>query len=135
MTVELKSKPWQRWAGKFDSAVLTAPKTGGDPKSKGEWAEVQERIVTYLERTARGTPWADHLALIAAVMTAHRCDVQTVMVALWSLHPRFTALFTALGYAAMADWNPERAIPAYLKGEVLPDDDQGMRTVFWRSYS
>jgi hypothetical protein len=135
MTVELKSKPWQRLAGKFDSAVLTAPKTGGDPMSKGEWPEVQERIVTYLERTVRGAPWADHLALIAAVMTAHRCDVQTVMVALWSLHPRFTALFTALGYVAMTDWNPERAIPAYLKEEVLPDDDQGMRAVFWRSYS
>ena len=128
-------RPWQRLEGKIAAEVLHAPRTAGDPLNTGDWPDVHERIVAYLERNVVGSPWANHLALGAAVLTARRRDVSTVLNTVLALHPRFKRLFPALGLTTMADWQAERHLFAYLKAEVLPDDNQFARTFFWKGYS
>lgn len=128
-------QPWQRLAGKIAPEVLAAPKTGGDPSNKGDWPEVHERIVAYLDANVVGKPWADHLALVAAVLTARRREVNTVLGVLWALHPRFAAFFSVLGLDTMDDWDADRHIPAYLKAALLPEESQATRTGFWKRYS
>ncbi len=133
MNTRVSADPWQRLEGKFDLLVLHAPKTGGDPQ--GDWPRVHERIVNYLERAVAGKPWADHLALMAAVKAASHRDVQTIMNGLWCLNTRLTQLFSAFGLHTMQEWKGEQHIPAYLKAEVLPGDSQLMRTLFWNQYN
>jgi hypothetical protein len=135
MATDVLVQPWQRLAGKIAPEVLAAPKTGGDPRNKGDWPEVHERIVAYLSGNVVGRPWADHLALVAAVLIARRRDVNTVMTVLGILHPRFSALFSDLRLGNMDDWDVHRHIPAYLKEEVRPEDSQATRMEFWKRYS
>jgi integrase len=132
---EVLSRPWLRLARKIASEVLQAPKTAGDPLTPGDWPDVHPRVVGYLERTIVGTPWADHLALAAAVLTARRCDVATVRYRIQEVHAGFQRLFPAMGLTTMADWHPEHHLRAYLTGEVLPHDRLGRRHTFWKSYS
>jgi hypothetical protein len=104
------------------------------PVSLGDGPDVHERVVGYLERHT-GTPWADQLALVVAVMTAGRRDVSTVCRVVQILHARFKLLLPALGLTTMADWRADQHLLAYLRGEVLPEDRQRVRTAFWRAYS
>ena len=135
MPPEVLTRPWQRLAGKIAPEVLQAPKTAGDPLTPGDWPDVHARVVGYLERTIVGTPWADHLSLGAAVLTARRCDVATVRYRIQEVHAGFQRLFPALGLTTMADWQAERHLRAYLTAEVLPHDRLGLRHTFWKSYS
>src|SRR5258708_4573640 len=84
---------WSALEEKIAPEVFYAPKTGGDPH--GQWPAVHERIVAYLLRNVVGTPRANHLALIAAVLSARRRDVQTVGGNVQKLHPRLRLLFQA----------------------------------------
>ena len=79
-------EPWERLKGKIATEILIAPKTGGDVG--GSWLKVHNRLVTYLEKSVVGNPWLDHLALIAAVMTARQRDVNTVANSIAILHTR-----------------------------------------------
>ena len=135
MTADILPHRWQRLAGRIAPEVLHAPQTGGDPLRPGVWPEVHERLVGYLDRNCVGTPWADHLALAATVMTARRRDASTVRNVILILHPGFRRLFPALGLTTMADWQADRHILAYLRGEVLPADRQPARTAFWKAYN
>lgn len=126
-------RPWQRLAGRIAPEVLHAPQTGADPLRPGVWPDVHERLVGYLDRNCVGTPWADHLALAAAVMTARRRDPSTVRHIILVLHPGFRRLFPALGLTTMADWQADRHLLASLRGEVLPADRQPVRTAFWKA--
>jgi hypothetical protein len=132
VTAEDRPRPWQRLAGKIAPEIVDAPQISGHSVNAG--TDVHERVVSYLERNVVGTPWADPLALVAVVMTARRRDVSTVRSVLQVLHPRFSLLFPALGLTTMADWRADHLL-AYLRGEVLPDDRQLVRTGFWKRYS
>jgi hypothetical protein len=101
----------------------------------GEWPEVEERIVAYIENNVVGKPWTDHLSLAALVMTARRRQANTVYTMLKRIAPRLADLFAAMGYESMQDWNPTEAFKAYLRVEVLPDHTDNMRARFWKDYS
>jgi hypothetical protein len=135
VTAEPRPPSWQHLAGRIAPEVLHAPQTGGDPLRPGVWPEVHARLVGYLDRNCVGTPWADHLALVATVLTARRRDVSTVCRVIQILHPGFRRLFPALGLTTMADWQADRHVLAYLRGEVLPADRQPLRTDFWKAYN
>ncbi len=130
--VELDA-PWLHLEGKIASEVLHAPKTGGDPH--GEWACVPDRVVGYFLRNVVGTPWADHLALIAAVLSARQRDEQTVRITIVALHARFTDLFAALGLKTVTEWKNEVHLSLYLQGGIVPDDTLYTRHLFFRRYS
>jgi integrase len=125
--------PWLDLEGKIASKVLHAPKTGGDPH--GEWACVPDRVVGYFLRNVVGTPWADHLALIAAVLSARQRDPQTVRITIVALHARFTDLFAALGIKTINEWKNEVHLPLYLQGGIVPEDTLYTRHLFFRRYS
>lgn len=135
MPTETLMKPWQCLAGEIALEVLMAPKTCGDPRNKGEWPEVEEQVVAYLENNVVGKPWADHLALAALVMTARRRQANTVLRMVRAISPRLSDLFPELGYEWMQDWNPTEAFKRYLRGEVLPDHTDNQRLMFWSKYS
>ncbi len=116
---------WQDLEGKIAPEVLFAPKTGGDPQ--GEWPPVHRRIVQYLLRNVVGTPWANHLALIAAVCSARRQDVQTIRLTIMSLQARFSAIFSACKLQTVEAWKPDLHLPLYLQGEIAPEDSQYTR--------
>jgi hypothetical protein len=106
----------------------TPPPLGGEPA-------VHERVVGYLARNVVGRPWANTLALAAAVLTARRLDVSTVRGVILALHTGFRRLFPALGLTQMAEWHADPHLLAYLRGEVLPDDRPLTRVGFWKCYS
>src|SRR5205807_5313437 len=81
-----------------------------------------------------GTPWANHVTLMAAVRTARRRDVQTVALMVQALHGRFRHLFPALELERAEDWKPDLYIPAYLKAEIIPQDSQYTRQSFLNKY-
>lgn len=135
MTAETLSKSWQRLAGKIAPEVLTAPKTCGDPRNKGEWPEVEESIVTYLEKNVVGQPWTNPLALAALVLTARRRQTNTVLNVLNTVSPRLSDLLPLLECQSITEWNPTEVFKVYLSGEVLPDHSDRMRSEFWMWYS
>ena len=63
-----------------------APRTGGDPNNQGHWPEVPHRIVSYLERNVLSKPWANAVALLAAIMIARRFEVSSVLGKIVTLH-------------------------------------------------
>jgi hypothetical protein len=123
---------WKDLEGKIAPEVLCAPRTGGDPTA--EWVGVHERVVGYLVHQVVDKPWADHLTLIVAVLTAQRRDVATVMNALKVLHPRFTLLFSFFELTSVNQWNIDRHLIPYVRGEVLPQDTLSTRVYFLKRY-
>ena len=96
MAPTMESKPWHGLRGKIALEVLAAPKTGGDPQNHGYWPEVPQRIVRYLERNVLLRPWANAVALLAAIMMARRFEVSSVLGKIVILHSRFSSLFPCL---------------------------------------
>ncbi len=124
---------WTCLEGCIAPEILCAPKTCGDPD--GTWPSVDLRNVRYLRHTVVGSPWANHLALVVAVMSARRYDAQSVKLVICRLHTRFKLLFKELALHQMEEWNAEQFFPAYLKGEVLAQDSAYARERFWIEYS
>ena len=124
---------WASLEGAIAPEIVQAPKTGGD--EQGAWVEVSERVVRYLQHSVVGSPWANHLALVAAVMSVQRYDVQSVKLVVSRLHTRFKAVFQELALRCMDEWNAEEFFPSYLKGELLSQDSDSMRERFWIDYS
>jgi integrase len=124
---------WQALEGKVAPEVLSAPKTGSDPP--GDWLAVHGRVVHYLLNNVVGKSWADHLTLIAAVLSARRRDVHTVYLRVRGLNARFSALFPLLGLKQMEEWNVDIHLPMYLKGEISSRDSQITRYTFLKDYS
>ncbi|GHP00429.1 hypothetical protein KSF_104760 [Reticulibacter mediterranei] len=129
------SRTWADLEGKIAPQVLHAPKTGGDPEGSGERPVVHERVVGYLYYHVSGKPWMNHLALVAAVLTARNRDVNTVRSTLVILHARFTELFAALQMETMSEWDADTHMRAYLLGEILPEATDWARARFWKEYS
>lgn len=132
-TQQAASISWQQLDGQIAKAILHAPKTGGDPN--GGWLYVHEYIAGYLLRNVVGTPWSDHLTLIAAVLSARKQDVQTVRMTIMSLHARFSALFPALGLKTMDEWKNELHFPPYIHEQMIPEDSQYTRQQFLTRYA
>jgi hypothetical protein len=98
-------------------------------------ADTRDAFHQYLLRNVVGTPWINHLALIAAVLSAHNRDLQTVRMTVMVLHARFSALFPALGLSRVDEWRNEIHLPLYLEAKVIADDTLYMRHQFFRRYS
>lgn len=133
----LKRQPriWNDLEGKIAPQVLRAPKTSGDPESDGTRPAVAERVVMYLYYRVCGKPWANHLALVAAILTARHRDTNTIQGVLTILHTRFTELFSALQMETMSEWEADTHMRAYLLGEILPEATDATRTRFWKEYN
>ncbi len=123
---------WNDLEGKVASEVFCAPRTEGDPT--GEWPVVHARVIGYLVRNVLGKPWADHLTLIAAVMSAQRRDVWTVEQVLRTLHPRFSSLFPVFDLDSASQWSIDQHLVPYMRGEVLSQDPLSSRVTFFKRY-
>ena len=133
MTEQRPVFSWQDLEQKIAPEILSAPKTGGD--RNGTWPPVHGRIVRYLFRHVANTPWADHLALVAAVLSARRRDVATVEAIIQEIHRLLSALFPALGLKTMAEWDADRYLASYIKGEVVPHHSQSTRQRSLKRYT
>jgi hypothetical protein len=120
--------------GKVAPEVLHAPKTGGDPRSNGQWPDIYSRSIGYIMRNVVGKPWADHLVLVAGVLSAQRYDPSTVKNCLYSVNARLTDFFQEKQVRSLDEWDAEECMIAYLKGELLPKDTQGVRDRFCSYY-
>lgn len=124
---------WESLKSSIAPEIFQAPKTGGDPA--GGWPVVHERLLRYFLRNVTGTPWVNHLALILAVLSARRQDVQTVRVTMMNFHVRFSDIFSATNLQTMEEWKPDRHLPLYVRGEIIPQDSQYTRQLFLTRYS
>jgi len=120
--------------GKVAPEVLCAPKTGGDPRDNGEFPDIYSRSIGYIVRNGVGKPWADHLVLIAAVLSAQRYDPSTVKNCLSSVNARLTDLFQEKQIGSLSEWDAEECMVASLKGELVSRDTQGVRALFCSFY-
>ncbi len=132
-TQQAASLSWKQLDGKVFERVLHAPKTGGDPH--GGWLYVHEHIAGYLLRNVVGTPWCNHLTLIAAILSARKQDVQTVRITILALHARFSALFPVWGLTTMDEWKNELHLSPYMNGQVIAEDSQYTRQQFLTRYA
>src|SRR5579864_6094641 len=120
--------------GKVAQEVLCAPKTCGDPKYDGAFPDIYSRSVGYLMRNVIGKSWADHLVLVAAMLSAQRYDPSTIKNCLYSVNARLTDLFQEMQIGSFDEWDAEECMAAYLKGELLLRDTQGIRALFCSFY-
>src|SRR6266702_69938 len=120
--------------GKVAPEVLHAPKTGGDPRSNGKFPDIYSRSIGYIMRNVVGKPWADHLVLVTGVLSAQRYDPSTVKNCLYSVNARLTDFFQEKQVRSLDEWDAEECMIAYLKGELLPKDTQGVRDRFCSYY-
>lgn len=120
--------------GKVAPEVLSAPKTGGDPSSKSQWPDIYSRSIGYILRNVVGKPWADHLVLVSAVLSAQRYDPSTVKNCLYSVNARLTDFFQEKQIGSFDEWDAEECMVAYLKGELVSKDTQGVRSLFCSFY-
>lgn len=134
MPARTETKPWQRLRGKVAAEVFVAPRTAADLSNRGQWPDVPDRVVFYLEHNVLDKPWRDVLALLASVMSARRFEVTSVFNKLSTLHTRFGRLFDALGLRRMEDWEATKHVPMYLKYEILRDEPPSTRHRFWSDY-
>ena len=132
-TQQAASLSWKQLDGHVAERVLRAPKTGGDPH--GGWLYVHEHIAGYLLRNVVGTPWCNHLTLIAAILSARKQDVQTVRITIMALHARFSALFPVWSLTTMDEWKNELHLPPYMNGQVIAEDSQYTRQQFLTRYA
>ncbi len=123
---------WRDLEGRCTAEVLHAPKTSGDQSST--WPPVHARVVRYLIQNVVGRPWADHLILMAAVLSARRLDVASVKHTLYNIHARFADIFPALDLAEVGEWNPDSHLVAYMRGDIAPDHSQYTRNLFLTRY-
>jgi hypothetical protein len=123
---------WQDLEGHCAAEVLYVPKTSGDPSST--WPPVHARVIRYLIQNVVGRPWADHLILMAAVLSARRLDVASVHHTLYNIHARFSEIFPALDLANVAEWNPDTHLAPYMRGDIAPDHSQYTRNLFLTRY-
>lgn len=130
----VRAATWQDLGGLFSPEVLAAPKTCGDPSGDGAWRPVERRPIRYLAGSVASRPWADHLALAAAVLTARHLDAATVQSALVDVNVRLRHLFPACQIEEMAQWQPDVHLRAYLAGTVLGGDGLAKREQFWGHY-
>src|SRR5437763_15816786 len=107
---------WKDLEGRVAPEVFRAPRTCGD--LTGEWQEVHSRSIGYVLRKALGTPWADCLTLIAAVLTAQRRDVSTVTNVVQILHARFSFLFPLFELDSVRQWRVDQHLIPYVQGAV-----------------
>src|SRR5712692_3232754 len=124
---------WNDFEGKIAPEVLCAPRTCGDPS--GDWSEVHPRVIGYLMRNVQGKPWADHLTLIAAVLSAQRRDVGTVEVQVRTLHARFSVLFPLFELDNVRQWSIDQHLIPYVRGEVPLQDTLSTRVSFFKRYT
>jgi hypothetical protein len=118
---------WQQLEGIVDSAILAAPRL--------DWAQVDGRCIRYLVQSVAGSPWADQLALLSAILTGYAgLDAKTVLGHLQSLHPRWRALFPAYGLQAFREWQPTEHMPRYLSDSQFADT-LNTRQEFLRHYA
>jgi len=115
--------------------VFHAPRTWGDPSNRGRWPAPHPKVTRYLAHAVLAYPWSVHLALAAAVISAKRLDPTTIRSYLVAVNAKMRALFNALGIETMDQWHPAEAIPAYLREELLPQDNTRTRSNFWSNYS
>src|SRR5258708_18746648 len=132
-TKQLSEYTWQQLEGNVTPEVLFAPKT--DAASTSTWQFIHPRMVRYLLRNVVGKLWMDQLTLVAAVLSAHLRDVQTVHLTIRSLHARFSAIFPSLGLETVDAWKPDLHLPSYLRGEIIPTDSQTTRQLFLKRYT
>jgi len=123
---------WKDLEGQVAPEVLYAPRTCGD--STGSWPQVHSRIIRYLVRRVVGKPWADHLALIAAVFIAQRRDVWTVEQILRILHPGFSSLFPHFHLEHVSQWRIHQHLAPYVRGEVFSQRPLAARIAFSKRY-
>jgi hypothetical protein len=94
--------------------ILAAPRI--------DWDQVDRKQTSYINTSAAGTPWVNHIALVLAVQTCHtRLDWKTVQNTLHCLHGRFKTIFQVYGLTDFAQWDPEIYIPRYKNDSELED--------------
>jgi hypothetical protein len=126
---------WENLSGRFHPLVLVTPRTAADPLNAGRWPTMHQRVVLWLDRHGAGHAWSDPLALAAAVMTARRLDVSTVLGYLRTVQTFLETLFAHLSITSMAEWDAERAMRASLAGEVPEVRTLDQRLRFWSVYA
>jgi hypothetical protein len=126
---------WQQLKGKISEDVFAAPKTVGDPMHLDTRAQLDERVIKYLEKESVGRPWGNQLTLAAAIMAAHHLDAGSLILHIRTLNTYFKETFDILKLRKMTDWNPEPHIRIYLEQSKKNDEDNGKGYRFWKSYS
>lgn len=114
-TIEQRtSAVWMRFQEVMHPQVLATPRIS--------WDRVDQKLMNYINTSVAGTPWANHLAFLLAVLTCYaQLDLKTVKVTLSSLHCRFETIFRAYGLTSFQQWDPETHVPRYMHDSELKD--------------
>jgi hypothetical protein len=124
---QLSAAAWSRFQEAVHPQILAAPRIS--------WDRVDRKLMNYINASVAGTPWANHLAFLLAVLTCYaQLDRKTVMNTLSHLHCRFETIFRAYGLTHFAQWNPETHAPRYMHDPELKDS-LSARNLFLRYYT
>lgn len=76
---ETPSSAWQKLNRKLAPEIFHAPWNGAASNQAEGWPQIDQEIVALLERRILNTPWANHLALVAVIMTARNQETTKIV--------------------------------------------------------
>lgn len=113
---------------------VVAPEIAVAPRV--DWSRMDHPwIIQCLMGKVSSYPWANELFLLAGVVTLHNCQPNSIINILNTVHRGLRDLFQAFNLKTMRDWNPDKHIPPYLRGSVLPEDTEVQRYRFRSLYT
>src|SRR5258707_1190253 len=80
-TFSPQTDPWRELSGHCAPAILSAPKTWGDPLHSPhmEMPQGLEDTVHYVRNNLTTSPWGDHLVLLTAVLYSQKLQYKSVL--------------------------------------------------------
>lgn len=121
------SAAWMRFQEVVHPQILAAPRIS--------WDRVDRKLMNYFNTSVDGTPWANQLAFLLAVLTCYaQLELKTVKDTLSSLHCRFETIFRAYGLTNFPEWEPETHVPRYMHDPEL-EDSLDTRNTFLKLYT
>ena len=129
-----EEKTGTQMAEHFCAEVVCAPNTAGDPQSGHRYKAIGTKTKGFLVRSVAGTVWGNHLALGAAVLSAHNLDEATVLNYTRRLHRLLRQLIPFAGVQSLSKWDANQAFVQYLTGELVTKDSQTAKVDAYKAY-
>ncbi|WP_427110283.1 site-specific integrase [Lysinibacillus xylanilyticus] len=128
---QLPATEWYKfWQGKMDDKIMLLQ------NNRDEYLidKIDERTMKYLNNNCLKYDWRNHLLLIALIETERNKDAVAIQIILKTLHPRFKDIFEFFSLDTWIDFDANTHLYQYLKGEVLPNSTNNMKSDFFNRY-
>lgn len=122
---------YQKWRGKVDKELLHLQNTRG----KFLLDKVDERILKYYNKNCIDKVWGNHLLLGMLVSVDRKLDALTIMNIINVVNLRLVDIFQSFHLDEIKDFDIDKHLYKYLKGDIFPEDSNSKRNELFKRYT